>query len=99
MLVTLSGYGPPPRPAACCRAVLAALADSELETPRKTNWWPCQRISTTLIHEQVHRGAEISLLRELYRNGETLGYQDTADSNGDSNSNHQRQAAATGNSA
>ena len=60
-------------------AVLAALADSELETPRKTNWgewWPCHRIFTTLIREQVHHGAEISLLRDLYRNRETLGYQD-----------------------
>ena len=60
-------------------AVLAALADSELETPRKTNWgewWPCHRIFTTLIREQVHHSAEISLLRDLYRNRETLGYQD-----------------------
>jgi uncharacterized damage-inducible protein DinB len=60
-------------------AVLAAVADSELETSRKTNWgewWPCHRIFTTLIREQVHHGAEISLLRDLYRNRETLGYQD-----------------------
>lgn len=59
-------------------AVLAALTDPELETPRRTNWgelWPCHRIFTTLIREQVHHGAEISLLRDLYRNRETLGDQ------------------------
>lgn len=58
--------------------VLAALTDPELETPRRTNWggwWPCHRIFTTLIREQVHHGAEISLLRDLYRNRETLGDQ------------------------
>jgi hypothetical protein len=37
-------------------------------------WWPCHKIFTTLIHEQVHHCAEISLLRDLYRNRETLGY-------------------------
>jgi uncharacterized damage-inducible protein DinB len=59
-------------------AVLAALSDSGLDTPRKTNWgewWPCHKIFTTLIHEQVHHGAEISLLRDLYRNRGTLGSQ------------------------
>jgi uncharacterized damage-inducible protein DinB len=59
-------------------AVLAALSDSDLDTPRKTNWgewWPCHKIFTTLIHEQVHHGAEISLLRDLYRNRGTLGSQ------------------------
>ena len=59
-------------------AALAALSDSDLDTPRKTNWgewWPCHKIFTTLIHEQVHHGAEISLLRDLYRNRGTLGSQ------------------------
>lgn len=59
-------------------AVLAALSDFDLDTPRKTNWgewWPCHKIFTTLIHEQVHHGAEISLLRDLYRNRGTLGSQ------------------------
>ncbi|MBV9093115.1 MAG: DinB family protein [Streptosporangiaceae bacterium] len=59
-------------------AVLAALVDSDLDTPRKTNWgewWPCHKIFTTLIREQVHHGAEISLLRDLYRNRGTLGSQ------------------------
>jgi hypothetical protein len=59
-------------------AVLAGLADSDLESPRKTNWgewWPCHKIFTTLIGEQVHHGAEISFLRDLYRNRESLGPQ------------------------
>jgi DinB superfamily len=30
--------------------------------------WPFHRIFTTLVNEQVHHGAEISLLRDLYRN-------------------------------
>jgi hypothetical protein len=57
-------------------AVLAGLGEADLETPCKTNWgelWPCHRIFTTLINEQVHHGAEISLLRDLYRNRESLG--------------------------
>ena len=60
-------------------AVLEALTDSELETRHSTNWgewWPCHGIFTTLIREQVHHGAEIGLLRDLYRNRETLGDQD-----------------------
>lgn len=59
-------------------AVLAGLAEADLDSPRKTNWgdlWPCHKIFTTLINEQVHHGAEISLLRDLYRNRETLGSQ------------------------
>ncbi len=58
--------------------VLAELGDPDRGTPRMTNWgewWPCHKIFTTLIHEQVHHGAEISLLRDLYRNRETLGSQ------------------------
>ena len=49
---------------------LAALDDSELDERRRTNWgelWPTARIARTLVHEQVHHGAEISLLRDLYR--------------------------------
>jgi hypothetical protein len=52
-------------------AKLAELTDADLEAPCKTNWgdiWPAYRIFTTLIDEQVHHGAEISLLRDLYRN-------------------------------
>jgi uncharacterized damage-inducible protein DinB len=58
------------------RQVLADLDDADLDEPRKTNWgdwWPGERIWRTLIDEQVHHGAEISLLRDLYRNRETLG--------------------------
>jgi hypothetical protein len=52
-------------------AELAALGEGDLDSPRLTNWgerWPCHRIFSTLINEQVHHGAEISLLRDLYRN-------------------------------
>jgi uncharacterized damage-inducible protein DinB len=51
--------------------VLADITDTDLDEPRRTNWgetWPCHRILTTLITEQTHHGAEISLLRDLYRN-------------------------------
>ena len=44
--------------------------DAELDALVSTNWgdqWPVSRIFTTLINEQVHHGAEISLLRDLYR--------------------------------
>jgi hypothetical protein len=60
------------------RTVLAGLADADLEIPRKTNWgeWlPCHRIFSTLINEQARHGAEISLLRDLYRCRESLGSQ------------------------
>ena len=59
-------------------AALAWLDDADLETPRKTNWgelWPCHKIFSTLINEQVHHGAEISLLRDLYRTRDWLGNQ------------------------
>ena len=59
-------------------AVLAELAEADLKTPRKTNWgelWPCHKIVSTLINEQVHHGAEIGLLRDLYRNRDSLGNQ------------------------
>jgi DinB superfamily len=54
---------------------LARLGEEDLDMPRRTNWgelWPCHRIFTTLITEQVHHGAEISLLRDLYRNRNSL---------------------------
>jgi uncharacterized damage-inducible protein DinB len=57
-------------------ATLRTLHDEELDRPRRTNWgeqWPTSRHFTTLINEQVHHGAEISLLRDLYRNRATLG--------------------------
>jgi hypothetical protein len=55
---------------------LRSLSDDDLDAPRLTNWgeqWPTSRIFKTLINEQVHHGAEISLLRDLYRNRATLG--------------------------
>jgi len=57
-------------------AVLAGLGDADLDTEVRTNWgklWPCHRIFSTLIKEQVHHGAEISLLRDLCRNRQSLG--------------------------
>lgn len=50
--------------------------DDSLDDPRPTNWGdqiPTSQIFTTLINEQIHHGAEISLLRDLYRNRATLG--------------------------
>ncbi len=51
-------------------AALSGLTPADLDMPAKTNWgdlWPTHRIFATLIKEQVHHGAEISLLRDLYR--------------------------------
>jgi len=53
-----------------------SLDDADLDRPRRTNWgeeWFTHRIIKTLITEQVHHGAEISLLRDLNRNRATLG--------------------------
>jgi uncharacterized damage-inducible protein DinB len=55
--------------------VLAGLGEADLDLPRRTNWgqlWPCHQIVSTLITEQLHHGAEISLLRDLYRNRASL---------------------------
>jgi uncharacterized damage-inducible protein DinB len=52
-------------------ALAAIVNDSALDQEVPTNWgahWPVSRIFSTLINEQVHHGAEISLLRDLYRN-------------------------------
>ena len=49
---------------------IAELTDDHLDELTLTNWgerWPRERIWRTLIEEQVHHGAEISLLRDLYR--------------------------------
>jgi hypothetical protein len=49
---------------------LAGLADADLDKLVPTNWgeqWPLHQVVRTLINEQVHHGAEISLLRDLYR--------------------------------
>jgi hypothetical protein len=49
---------------------LSGLSEADLDEQVPTNWgeqWPVHRIFTRLINEQVHHGAEISLLRDLYR--------------------------------
>lgn len=51
--------------------VLSDLTEDALDDLVPTNWgdrWPVRRIFMTLITEQVHHGAEISLMRDLYRN-------------------------------
>ncbi len=57
------------------RTLSAIPDDGALDQLLPTNWgdrWPVSRIFTTLINEQVHHGAEISLLRDLYRNRKAL---------------------------
>jgi len=52
---------------------LASLDDAALDRPVLTNWgeeWPAWRIFWTMIDHDVHHGAEIGTLRDLYR---TLG--------------------------
>jgi hypothetical protein len=54
---------------------LAAMTDGQLDQRVATQFgdpWPAKKIFTTLLNEQVHHGAEISLLRDLYRNRSTL---------------------------
>lgn len=46
------------------------LTDEGLDRVVPTNWgdtWPVHRVLATLVNEQVHHGAEVSLLRDLYR--------------------------------
>lgn len=57
------------------QSLSAITDDHRLDELVQTNWgdrWPVSRIFTTLINEQVHHGAEISLLRDLYRNRHAL---------------------------
>jgi DinB family protein len=57
---------------------LGALTDADLNRLVPTNWgelWPVHQIFATLISEQVHHGAEISLLRDLYRCRDSLAVQ------------------------
>jgi len=52
------------------RAALDGLSDAELEEMRPTNWgetWPTWRIFWVLIAHDLHHGAEIGCLRDLYR--------------------------------
>ncbi len=49
---------------------LEGLSDEDLDRPRATNWgeeWPTWRIFWTMIHHDIHHGAEIGVLRDLYR--------------------------------
>jgi DinB superfamily len=58
------------------RDAVTGITDADLDRPCRTNWgevWPLHRIVGTLTTEQRHHGAEISLLRDLYRNRDTLG--------------------------
>jgi hypothetical protein len=46
------------------------MSDDLLDDMRPTHFsvaWPAHRVFSTLIDEQVHHGAEIALLRDLYR--------------------------------
>ena len=48
---------------------LALLDDDALDRERPTHFgtrWPVQRIFMTLLNEQVHHGAEVGVLRDLY---------------------------------
>jgi hypothetical protein len=54
---------------------LAALTDADLDRIVPTNGgelWPLHRVFAKLITEQVHHGAEISLLRDLFRCRDSL---------------------------
>ena len=51
-------------------AILAEIDDGGLDELRPTPWgerWPAGRVLAVLLDEQVHHGAEIALLRDLYR--------------------------------
>jgi hypothetical protein len=55
---------------ALLRDDLARLTDDELDRPRATNWgeqWPAWKIFWTMIHHDIHHGAEIGTLRDLDR--------------------------------
>jgi hypothetical protein len=55
-------------------ATLAQMDDQQFDDMRPTHFgvaWPAHRVLAVLIDEQVHHGAEIALLRDLYRNRET----------------------------
>jgi DinB superfamily len=57
-------------------ATLAAMTDAALDEPRPTHFgvpWRARDVLATLLDEQVHHGAEVSLLRDLFRNRASLG--------------------------
>jgi hypothetical protein len=54
---------------------LAAITDADLDRIVPVNsgeQWPMHRVFATVINEQVHHGAEISMLRDLYRCRDSL---------------------------
>lgn len=58
------------------RRELDNLKDADLEEMRPTNWgemWPTWRIFWTMISHDLHHGAEIGCLRDLYRLTNTIG--------------------------
>jgi hypothetical protein len=49
---------------------LSRLTDDDLNRPRATNWgevWPAWKVFWTMIQHDIHHGAEIGTLRDLYR--------------------------------
>lgn len=53
-------------------ATLAELDDEKLDEERPTHFgvaWPARRVLAVLVDEQLHHGAEIGVLRDLYRAG------------------------------
>ena len=58
---------------------LAGLDDRSLDTPVLTNWgeeWPASRIFTTMTDHDAHHGAEIGVLRDLYRLSDQRSWSD-----------------------
>jgi DinB superfamily len=54
---------------------LAELDDDGLDEMRPTHFgvgWPARRVLTVLVDEQLHHGAEVALLRDLYRCRDTF---------------------------
>jgi hypothetical protein len=57
-------------------ATLSELTDDALDELRPTQFgdkWPAREVFLTLILEQDHHGAEIGVLRDLFRNRSSLG--------------------------
>jgi len=54
------------------RVALEGLNDADLKEMRRTNWgelWPTWRIFWAMVFHDLHHGAEIGCLRDLYRAG------------------------------
>ena len=52
-------------------ATLAEMDDDALDEMRPTHFgveWPARRVFAVLLDEQTHHGAEVGVLRDLYRN-------------------------------